>query len=313
MRWCTEQLERLEAETARDGLAAPSFTVGLGAGAAGLPARGLPPARRVLCGLAALRHGGGDRRRRRSSRSSSTATSDAPVATACSSGSTLLFVAVQSAVGLLTAQRDRLPRHPGRRGRGLGCRVPRLGRSRPPARRSARVCVVPVPSRVPPHETVQAGSSGSSRSSGASTCSRSPGSGSPSPPRQRRQPRPRQRPHGHARDARRSSPGRSGTRRGRSAGLGLDVLRAAVRAEHEVALAVRHVVERHGRERLEEDERRSPSTSSCSTPRLTTATSPGAERSRLAADRHRHVALDDRPSPARSARCECAPTRVPGS
>ena len=48
-------------------------------------------------------------------------------------------------------------RTPVRRERGLGGGVPRLGRDRPPARRSARVCVVPVSARVPPDDTVQAG------------------------------------------------------------------------------------------------------------------------------------------------------------
>ena len=109
-------------------------------------------------------------------------------------------------------ERDRLPRHPGRRRRGLGPGVPRLGRRRPPARRSARVCVVPVPSGVPSHETVQAGVR--VRVGGLGPLpSRPQRRKAPGPPsRRRRQPRPR---HVSSRARPRclgSSPGRSGTR-----------------------------------------------------------------------------------------------------
>jgi hypothetical protein len=75
--------------------------------------------------------------------------------------------------------------------------------------------------------------------------------------------------------------------------LTLDVLGAAVRAEHEVAFGVRDVIEWHGRERLEELDA-ALRAQLVLDPAVDDGDVAGAESARLVADRHRHLAVDDR-------------------
>src|ERR1700730_3582407 len=77
-----------------------------------------------------------------------------------------------------------------------------------------------------------------------------------------------------------------------SAVLALDMAGAAVRAENEVEPAVRHVVERHRRQRLHEGHaagraQRGPQ------PAVEDDHVPGAQRARLVLDRHLDLAVDD--------------------